>query len=163
MAASANNFALLLDLAREGSSEKRRELLRQITDVFLAAPEQRSENESVLFDEIVGAVAADLETQVRVELARKVAESNAPLNRTARRLAMDTIEVARPVIERSRALSETDILDVIQQKSQDHMLAVTKRPDIGEKVSSALVAKGEDRVVASLLENPHRADRPRDL
>ena len=153
MAAPANNFALLLDLAREGSSEKRRELLRQITDVFLAAPEQRSENESVLFDEIVGAVAADLETQVRVELARKVAESNAPLNRTARRLAMDTIEVARPVIERSRALSETDILDVIQQKSQDHMLAVTKRPDIGEKVSSALVAKGEDRVVASLLEN----------
>ena len=116
-------------------------------------PSQRSENESVLFDEIVGAVAADLETQVRIELARKVAESNAPLNRTARRLAMDTIEVARPVIERSRALSESDILDVIQQKSQDHMLAVTKRPDIGEKVSSALVAKGEDRVVASLLEN----------
>lgn len=153
MAAPANNFALLLELAREGSSEKRRELLRQITDVFLAAPEQRSENESVLFDEIVGAVAADLETQVRIELARKVAESNAPLNRTARRLAMDTIEVARPVIERSRALSETDILDVIQQKSQDHMLAVTKRPDIGEKVSSALVAKGEDHVVASLLEN----------
>lgn len=32
-------------------------------------------------------------------------------------------------------------------------MAVTKRPDIGEKVSSALVAKGEDRVVASLLEN----------
>lgn len=153
MAAHANNFALLLDLAKEGSSEKRRELLRQITDVFLAQPDQRSENESVLFDEIVGAVAADLETQVRVELSRKVADSNAPLRRTARRLAMDDIEVARPVLERSRALTETDILDVIEAKSQDHMLAVTKRPDIGEKVSSALVAKGEDRVVASLLQN----------
>ena len=45
MAAPANNFALLLDLAKEGSSEKRRELLRQITDVFLAHPEERSENE----------------------------------------------------------------------------------------------------------------------
>ncbi len=153
MSAPANNFALLLDLAKEGSSEKRRELLRQITDVFLAAPDQRNEKEAVLFDEIVGAVAADLETQVRVELARKVAESNAPLNRTARRLAMDHIEVARPVIERSHALTEKDILDVIEQKSQDHMMAVTKRPDIGENVSSALVAKGEDRVVASLLEN----------
>ncbi len=153
MAASANNFALLLDLAKEGSSEKRRELLRQITDVFLADPPERSDRESHLFDEIVGAVAADLETQVRIELAKKVAASNAPLQRTARRLAMDVIEVARPVIEGSRALTETDILDVIQQKSQDHMLAVTKRPDIGEKVSSALVAKGEDHVVASLLEN----------
>lgn len=153
MAGNANNFALLLDLAKEGSSEKRRELLRQITDVFLAQPDQRSESEAILFDEIVGAVAADLETQVRVELSRKVADSNGPLRRTARRLAMDDIEIARPVLERSRSLTETDILDVIEAKSQDHMLAVTKRPDIGEKVSSALVAKGEDRVVASLLQN----------
>jgi uncharacterized protein (DUF2336 family) len=153
MAAPANNFALLLDLAKEGSSEKRRELLRQITDVFLADPPERSERETQLFDDIVVAVAADLETQVRVELAKKVAVSNVVVNRTARRLALDVIEVARPVIEHSKSLTEGDILDVIQQKSQDHMLAVTKRPDIGETVSSALVAKGEDRVVASLLQN----------
>ncbi|MBK8837249.1 MAG: DUF2336 domain-containing protein [Hyphomonadaceae bacterium] len=154
MAAPANNFALLLDLAKEGSSEKRRELLRQITDVFLADPPERSDRESMLFDEIVGAVAADLETQVRIELARKVAVSDVPVQRTARRLAMDVIEVARPVLEHSKALSEADLIDVIQAKSQDHMMAVTKRPHIGENVSSALVSKGEDRVVASLLENP---------
>lgn len=153
MAGNANNFALLLDLAREGSSEKRRELLRQITDVFLAHPEQRSENESVLFDEIVGAVAQDLETQVRIELSRKVSESAAPLRRTARRLAMDDIAVAAPVLEKSKSLTEVDILEVIDKKSQDHMMAVTRRPDIGVKVSSALVEKGEDRVVASLLQN----------
>ncbi len=153
MAGNANNFALLLDLAREGSSEKRRELLRQITDVFMEHPEQRSETESVLFDEIVGAVAQDLETQVRIELSRKVADSVAPLRRTARRLAMDDIAVAAPVIEKSRSLTETDILEVIDKKSQDHMMAVTRRPDIGEKVSSALVEKGEDRVVESLLQN----------
>jgi uncharacterized protein (DUF2336 family) len=153
MAPPANNFALLLDLAKEGSSEKRRELLRQITDVFLADPPERSDRESLLFDEIVAAVSAVLETQVRVELAKKVAVSNVPVQRTARRLAMDAIEVARPVIEHSKALTEADILDVIKEKSQDHMLAVTKRPDIGENVSTALVDKGEDRVVASLLEN----------
>jgi len=150
----ADNFALLLDLAKETSSEKRRELLRQITDVFLAPPvSARTDRESALFDEIVGAVASDLETQVRVELARKIARSRAPLGRTARRLAMDEIDVARPVIEESGALTESDILDVIQNKSQDHLLAVTKRPDIGEVVSSALVERGEDRVVVSLLEN----------
>jgi uncharacterized protein (DUF2336 family) len=142
-----------MDLAKEGSSEKRRELLRQITDVFLADPPERTDRESQLFDDIVAAVSADLETQVRIELAKKVAVSNVPVQRTARRLAMDVIEVARPVLEHSRALSETDLLDVIKEKTQDHMLAVTKRPDIGEKVSSALVDRGEDRVVASLLGN----------
>jgi uncharacterized protein (DUF2336 family) len=151
---SADNFALLLDLAKETSSEKRRELLRQITDVFLAPPvSSRTDRESAIFDEIVGAVASDLETQVRVELAKKISRSRAPLARTARRLALDVIDVARPVIEESHALTETDILDVINQKSQDHLLAVTRRPDIGETVSSALVARGEDHVVAALLEN----------
>lgn len=154
MAESANNFALLLDLAKEGSSEKRRELPRQITDVFLANQPERTNRESELFDEIIGAVSADLETQVRIELARKIAVSDVPVRRTARRLAMDVIEVAGPVLEHSKALSETDLIDVIKAKSQDHMMAVTKRPHIGEDVSSALVAKGEDRVVASLLENP---------
>lgn len=153
MAGNGNNFAMLMDLAREGSSEKRRELLRQITDVFLAQPTERSDKESLLFDEIVGAVAQDLEIQVRIELSRKVADSPGPLRRTARRLAMDEIEVARPVLERSRSLTENDILEVIEAKSQDHMMAVTMRRDIGEKVSSVLVAKGEDRVLVSLLKN----------
>lgn len=153
MTSAGANFSMLLDLARETSSEKRRELLRQITDVFLDAPNTRNETEAGMFDEIVGAIAADLETQVRVELAHKVATSSAPVGRTARRLAMDVIEVARPVLERSKALTEKDLLDVIENKGQAHMMAVTKRPEITENVSSALVSRGEDQVVISLLGN----------
>lgn len=148
------NFSLLIDLAKEHSSEKRRELLRKITDTFLASGEPRSDREAELFDEIVGVVAADLEVQVRVELAHKVAASKLAIRRTARRLAFDTIEVARPVLEGSRALTQSDLVEVIHQTTQDHMMAVTKRPDIGESTSSALVAKGDDTVVASLLQNP---------
>jgi len=57
MAAVAPNFAILLDLAKETSSEKRRELLRQVTDVFLADAGARSDKEAAMFDEIVGHVA----------------------------------------------------------------------------------------------------------
>lgn len=153
MTAAQGQFALLLDLAKETSSEKRRELLRQVTDVFVDDEAERSDKEAELFDDIFAAVSADMEVAVRAELASKIARSNAPLNRTARRLALSEIEVARPVIESSRALSEHDILDVIERKGQEHMMAVTKRDDIGERVSSALVNKGEDKVVASLLEN----------
>jgi uncharacterized protein (DUF2336 family) len=153
MAENSGSFALLIELAKENSSEKRRELLRLVTDTFLASPNNPSDGEAELFDEIVGAVAADLETQVRAELARKVATSRLSIRRTARRLAFDTIEVAGPVIEGSVALTQSDLVEVIQKTSQDHMLAVTQRTDIGEKVSSALVAKGETHVVASLLKN----------
>ncbi len=153
MAEDAKNFALLIELARESSSEKRRELLRKVTDTFLASSEIRTDREAELFDEIVGAVAADLETQVRIELANKVAASKLQIRRTARRLAFDVIEVARPVLENSPALTQSDLVEVIQSLTQDHMMAVTKRTDIGEKTSSALVAKGGDHVVASLLGN----------
>lgn len=154
MADSPNNFALLIELAKENSSEKRRELLRQVTDTFLSPSAPRSDREAELFDEIVGAVAADLETQVRVELSCKVAASKLSIRRTARRLAFDDIQVARPVLELSPALTQSDLIEVIQQTTQDHMMAVTRRSDIGEKTSSALVARGDDPVVASLLNNP---------
>ncbi|MEZ5939530.1 MAG: DUF2336 domain-containing protein [Hyphomonadaceae bacterium] len=153
MAGETGNFALLLDLAKETSSEKRRELLRKVTDVFLENDSERTDRESEIFDEIFDKVANDLETQVRQELARKIAGTAAPVRRTARRLAMDEISVARVVLERSSALTEDDIIEVIHKKTQDHMMAVTRRVDIGERVSSALVDRGEDHVVASLLEN----------
>ncbi len=154
MAGSPSNSALLVELAKEASSEKRRELLRQVTDVLLVESQTRTDREGELFGEIVGAVAADLEMQVRIELAEEVAASRLAIRGAARRLAFDVIEVARPVLEKSTALTQSDLVDVIQQTSQDHMMAVTKRPDIGERAASALVARAEDRAVASLLRNP---------
>jgi uncharacterized protein (DUF2336 family) len=148
-----SNFAMLLELAKETSSEKRREFLRQITDVFLDQPSQRNDQEGAIFDDIVSIVAGDLETHVRAELSRKIASTTAPVHRTARRLAFDSIDVARPVLESSSALSQADLVEVIRERGQEHMMAVTRRSDIGEEVSSALVERGEDRVVASLLGN----------
>ncbi len=42
MSGDANNFSLLIELAKEHSSEKRRELLRKVTDTFLAATDSRT-------------------------------------------------------------------------------------------------------------------------
>lgn len=148
-----SNFALLKDFAQETSSDKRRDLLRQATDVFLAEGGALSSDEMSMLDDVVQSVASDLSAQVRAELSRKISAAPIPFTRTARKLAMDDIEIARPVLEHSRALTQSDLLEVIAQKSSDHMMAVTRRDDIGETVSNALVERGEDRVVASLLEN----------
>jgi len=153
MSASTTNFALLMKMAKEPSSEKRRELLRQITDMFLTDPGGHSAASYAAFDEIAGTLISDFTFEVRSELAQTLTKSSLPLGRTARRLAMDDIEIARPVLESWNALTESDLLDVVGTKSQDHMKAVTKRAEIGERVSGALVEHGEDRVVAELLSN----------
>jgi uncharacterized protein (DUF2336 family) len=154
MAVGANsNFALLKDFAQEQSSDRRRDLLRQATDMLLADGRALSPDELTLLDDVMDRVASELSAEVRAELSRKISAAPIPFARTARKLAMDDIEIARPVLEHSRALTQDDLLDVIAQKSSDHMMAVTRRDDIGERVSSALVEKGEDRVVVSLLQN----------
>src|SRR5882724_7562779 len=117
--APASKLSVLLELAREPSSERRRELLRQVTDAFTADENARSQENWAEFDKILSAITADLESSVRAELARKIAVSPSSFGRrTARNLAFDDISVARPVIESSRALSEKDLLELIAEKSQ---------------------------------------------
>lgn len=151
---ASSGFAALRDFTQVSSSDERRDLLRRVTDSFAGAARANSPADCAVLDEVVSAVTADLTMQLRAELAGKIALTNLPFPRTARALAMDDIAVAQPVLAHSRALSETDLLDVIAQKSQDHMLVVSRRTDVSENISGALVAHGEDRVVAALLENP---------
>ena len=152
MSAGTSHFAKLMDLAKETSSEKRRELLREVSGVFLNDAD-RTENECAMFDEIVGAVAMDMTEQVRLELAKSVAKNKSPLRRTAKRLATDTIKVATPVLMHSRALTNEDLVEIVDSNCQDKMMAVSRRRNLAAVVSKALVDKGEDKVVVSLLEN----------
>src|SRR5678815_78400 len=98
-------FALLLDLAKETSSDKRRDLLREITGILSRDPGMQTLANCSAFDEIAVAVVADLKSEARSEISRMFAETALPLGHTARQLAMDEIAVARPVLERSAALT----------------------------------------------------------
>src|SRR6516164_11416873 len=116
MAAPQSKLNVLLDLANEPSGDKRRDLLRQVTDSFIADASLRTQENCAEFDRILSAITVDLELNVRAELARRLAAGASEFGRTARILAFDEIEVARPVLESSRALSEHDLLEVIEGK-----------------------------------------------
>ncbi len=135
------------------SDESRRDLLRRVTDVFLASPGAYTEQQNRYFGEILETIAYDLETQMRESLALRIAdEEHIPLN-LVHRLAADDISVARPVLEQSPALSQDDLINLSQNSSQEHLLAVTKRSDVGQRLSAVLVRHGKDPVVDSLLRN----------
>ncbi len=149
---TVTRFAMLADLAKETTSEGRRELLRRVTEALdPAAP--LAADEITAFDDVLAAIASDYSTQVRAQIARLIASSLSPFSRSAQRFAMDDIEVARPILEHSEVLTEDTLLRVVNQKSQDHMMAVTRRRRISEAVSHALVERGDDAVVTSLLTN----------
>ena len=150
----APRFASLAKLGDAGmESGARRDLLRQVTEALdVPGESSRSPEEIAQFDEALAAAAADYSKQVRAEIARLVA-SQAGLSKVAETFAFDDIEVAAPILRRSSALSEATLLKVVNGQSQEHLMAVSKRVHVSETLSQALVEKGDDRVVSSLLQN----------
>ena len=150
MSDHAPRFAKLAGLSNQTSSEGRRELLRQVTEHLSSAG---SDGDFAGFDQLLTAVASDYSSQVRADLAKLIARSDAQFTCAAQLFAMDEIAVAEPVLRHSRVLTEDTLLKVIAEKSQNHMMAVTGRHEISERISHALVEKGDDAVVTSLLKN----------
>ena len=143
----------LIEVAREGSTEKRADLLREITDVFMAAPDRYTSTEMQHFDVILSKVTESVEIALRVEIAEKLADTpNAPKN-LVRQLAHDEITVAQPILERSVALNEEDLIRIIRQRTPDHMKAISRRREVPPTVSAELVERGDKDVLVTLAEN----------
>lgn len=62
----------------------------------------------------------------------------------------ESIEVAGPILSLSNRLSDEDLLAIASGKSQDRLLAISKRTSLSEKVSEVLVTHGNRDVVLSV-------------
>lgn len=153
MSKAHRNLASLVDLAKEPSSDKRRELLRTMTDLFMEAPDQHSERESEQFGDILGSVAREMEMEVRRNLAQRLASVPSAPHNLILQLANDEIEVAHPVLTKSVVLRDTDLIALAKLKGQEHLHAMAGRAEISTEVSDAIVARGSDAVLVRLATN----------
>jgi len=144
----------LEDLAREKSSEKRRELLNRITEMFLSGAENHSDRESALYAEVALQVLDEITADDRAEYSDTVAHETRVPGDVVRRLADDEISVALPVLVRSPVLSDEDLVRVARSSSQEHLQAISIRDKLSESVTDALVERGDRRVVCSVTINP---------
>ena len=154
----------LIDLAKEPSSERRRDLLRSVTSLFLERPADYTEEERQHFSEILGTVARSMETEVRMELARRLATiAEAPRELVIQLAHDDEVSVAAPILENSAALTQEDLLDIIERCGNAHRAVVATRPDVDETISDALVDHGNDEVVGVLMGNKAACISPKTI
>ena len=151
---SSSKLYGLIELAREPSSERRRELLREVTDLFLAQSSgQLDPSQLALFDDIMIRISSEMEEAVRVELSSKLAPSaNAPRG-VMLGLASDSFAVAEPVLTQSPVLGEADLIEVARTQGQAHLRAISQRAEVPEAVSEAIVERGDDATLGVLLRN----------
>lgn len=143
----------LLALAGEPSSDKRRQLLEGVADLFLEEPESRSASNNELFGDVLAIAARSVEMDVRRRLAERLADAPAAPRQLVSQLANDEIEVARPLLMKSGVLEDSDLIDIVRRHGQGHLLAISMRPQVGPEVADALVERGDGAVLETLVRN----------
>jgi uncharacterized protein (DUF2336 family) len=102
----------------------------------------------VLFDDILQRVLDELPF-ARQELAERLAARADVPPRVVVKLAADTIAVAAPVLTHSPVLQDDDLAGLAREKSQDHLLAISNRSWVSERITDILVDRGDSLVLDS--------------
>ena len=151
----AENKSFLRDLdeaVSRGTPESRAKALWHTTDLMIAG--SFSDDEIWTFGEVVTRLAEEIEVAARAQLSEKLARfDRAPANIIHKLAFDDAIEVAGPVLRQSRQLETYALVANVCTKSQAHMLSISKREKIEERVTDELVTRGNQEVVNSVATN----------
>jgi uncharacterized protein (DUF2336 family) len=151
----AENKSFLRDLdeaVSRGTPESRAKALWHTTDLMIAG--RFSDDEIWTFGEVVTRLAEEIEVAARAQLSEKLARfDRAPANIIHKLAFDDSIEVAGPVLRESRQLETYALVANACTKSQAHLLSISKRENIEERVTDELVTRGNQEVVNSVATN----------
>ena len=152
MAVTASFLAELDEAVARGNPESCLRALWHAADVLIAGT--YSEEQIWTFGEVFGRLAQEIETSARAKLAGKLACSpNAPYALTRQMASDDCIDVAWPILSQSERLDTETLLACAKSKSQQHLLAISKRQAVPEAVTDVLVVRGSTEVVTSVASN----------
>jgi uncharacterized protein (DUF2336 family) len=133
---------------------RRVDTLRRLTGLFVEQETQLQEGHIEVFDEVILRLSRDLEQRARLELSEKFSGLAKAPRKVIRSLAFDLDgTIARPVLERSSRLDEDDLVMIARARGQDHLLAISKRTTLSERVTDVLVDRGDQAVVRSVASN----------
>jgi len=139
-------------LKRSPLPEVRETIAKRICDYYNHAVFE-GEEEKIACD-IIRLFAKDVELRVRKALAESLKRNPDIPHDVAIRLANDELDVAIPILEFSKVLTEGDLLEIIvSTENVGKLIAITKRDDVTNNMSSALVLKRSEEVCSSLFKN----------
>lgn len=154
MSATPTLLAELENTLIAGSLDQRVSIMRRVTDLFLDRAPRLSEQQVGMFDDVLVSIAKWMESKALEELSWRLAPvPNAP-TRVVQHLARhDDIKVAGPVLSQSKRLSVSDLVEIVGNKGQAHLLAISDRPRLPEAVTDVLLQRGTSEVYCRLAKN----------
>lgn len=149
--------AQLLSLARSREPADRERLLAgiiELCDARQAEGRPTAPDVQVLLDSIFMTLVVEAERDIRARLADRLADAAWAPPALINILALDEIEIARPIIARSPILRDHDLIRLMVQATLEHQIEIARRPGLSPAVVEAILAKDESAVLTALASNP---------
>lgn len=104
-------------------------LLRVLTDLYVLKP-SHTEEEERHYVELAMRLLDGVDIASRIALAERLARFSAAPREIVRRLAMDELDVAAPVLKHSTVLDRAELVTIAEECSAAHAAIISQRPDI---------------------------------
>ncbi len=145
----------LVQLARSRAPADRDQLLLALAELCRTGGQATAEPAiQGLLSSIFLSLVVEAERDMRRRLAEKIADSKWAPAALVNVLALDEIEVARPIIAASPVLKDEDLIRLLVEATIEHQIEVARRPDLGRPVVSAILRQAEPAVLTALAGNP---------
>ncbi|WP_170294634.1 DUF2336 domain-containing protein [Roseospira navarrensis] len=143
----------LMELARQRSQESRAALASFMIDLLGDRPGALTDTERTLLSDILRTLIFKLERSIRDRLVQLLADTGDCPHDLIWFLANEPIEIAYPILLRSRVLRDEDLIELVRHKAIEHRMTIAKRPHLSETVSDIIARVGESDVIVELLRN----------
>lgn len=143
----------ILALARSRDMADQQRLLRSVTALCEASPPEPGDRVHDLLSDIFLTLAKNAERDIRRTLGECLSRTTWAPQSLICALALDEIEIARPVIAASPLLKDQDLLRILVEGAIEHQIEVARRPRISGRVADAIIDGGEPAVMTALAAN----------
>jgi uncharacterized protein (DUF2336 family) len=147
----------LLDLAKSRVTADRERLLLGVVELCgtdYAADALAQPQVQALLSSIFLSLVVEAEREIRQRLAEKLARADWAPPALVNVLALDEIEIARPIIAGSPVLQDHDLIRLLTEATIEHQIEVARRPNLDAPVIAAILEQSEPAVLAALAGNP---------
>lgn len=156
----------LLDLAKSRAPADRERLLLAIVDLCdtpHAGDAMKAPQIQGLLSSIFMSLVVEAERDIRQRLAEKLAAADWAPPALINVLALDEIEIARPIIAQSPLLRDLDLVRLLVEATIEHQIEIARRSNISQNIVSAILHQGEPAVLTALAGNDTAELSPRDM
>lgn len=146
----------ILQLAQSRAPGDREQLMLALVDLCARADENGGAIDpsvQVLINSIFLQLVGEAERDIRRALSERLATAAWAPKGLVNVLALDDIEIARPVIAQSPVLEDDDLIRVLAITAIEHQIEIASRPAIGASVVEAILDGGDPAVLTALAAN----------